>query len=47
MVELDELANARTLARVLTVLDKATMGKNTLSVKDHLSKYTKGPMPEI
>ena len=46
-VEVDELANARTLARVLTMADKHPMGSSTRDPIDPLDKYTKGPMPKI
>ena len=47
VVEVDELANAKTLARILTVSDKPPTGEYQRAPKDPLSKYTKGPMPNI
>lgn len=47
MVEVDELANAKTLARVLTVADKPTVGKGPKNPSEALDKYTKGQTPPI
>ncbi|KAF8256656.1 hypothetical protein EI94DRAFT_1836746 [Lactarius quietus] len=47
MVEIDEIANAKTLARILTVSDKTTGNGDTLATSDPLDKYTEGPMPNI
>ena len=46
-VEVDELANARTLARVLTVAEKPAAGKTSQNSPDPLDNYTKGQMPPI
>ena len=46
-VELDELANAKMLARILTVSDKTPSGERTMTHRDPLEKYTASPMPEI
>ena len=46
-VEVDELANAKTLARILTVTEKLPSGENSRALRDPLSKYTEGPMPDI
>ena len=46
-VEVDELANARTLARVLTVAEKPAAGKGLKDLSDILDKYTKGQTPPI
>lgn len=47
MVEVDELANARTLARVLTVTEKPMAGKDPRIPSDPLEKFTRGTMPTI
>ena len=47
MVEVDEMANAKTLARVLTVADKPTAGRGTKDSSDPLDKYTRGLMLQI
>ena len=46
-VEIDKLANAKTLARVLTVADKPVPRKSSKDLIDPLEKYTKGQMPSI
>lgn len=46
-VEVDELANAKTLARILTVADKPVTGNGPKDFTDPLDKYTKGKMPNI
>ena len=46
-VEVDEQANAKTLARVLTVAEKSITGKGPKDTKDPFDKYTDGPMPLI
>jgi hypothetical protein len=46
-VEVDEIANAKTLARVITASDKLPMGANYRTTWNPLSKYTEGPMPDI
>ena len=46
-VEIDELANAKTLARILTVADKPNASSSPKDPTDPLDKYTKGQMPNI
>ena len=46
-VEVNELANARTLARVLTVAEKPAAGRSSRDSNDPLEKYTKGQTPPI
>ena len=46
-VEVDELANAKTLARILTVAEKPAAGKGLKDQSDVLDKYTKGQTPPI
>lgn len=46
-VEVDELANAKTLARILMVTDKNPTGGKITAYQDPLEKYTLGPMPNI
>lgn len=46
-VEVDKLANTKTLVRVLTVAEKPAVGKGSNAFGDPLNKYTKGQMPPI
>ena len=46
-VEVDELANAKTLARILTVTDKPMTGIGSKAPTDPRGNYTKGQMPDI
>ena len=46
-VEVDELANAKTLARILMIAEKTPSGGKPPAYQDPLDKYTPGPMPDI
>ena len=46
-VEVDEMANAKTLARILMTTDKSIIGGKPNAYQDPLDKYTLGPMPDI
>lgn len=46
-VEVDELANTKTLVRILMATDRTPTGGKPTAYQDPLEKYTLGPMPNI